>query len=80
MEELRTNTIKRKNRIIEYVLQMEPGATAPITDPTAIPILLEANNSKVLGGCLEITREQIRKKYATELEELLAKVLHIEPL
>ena len=46
-------SITRRNKIIEYVIQMPVGATAPITDPTAIPILHEANNTKTLAKCLK---------------------------
>jgi hypothetical protein len=68
-------SITRRNKIIEYVIQMPVGATAPITDPTAIPILHEANNTKTLAKCLKITSTTIEKLYATELEYTLARLL-----
>lgn len=68
------NTI-RKNKIIEYVLLMEVGATAPISDPTAIPILHEANNGKILNKCLKITPTRIEKLYEPELGQVLARLL-----
>lgn len=55
---------------------MPVGATAPISDPTAIPILHEANNTKVLNGCIKITATTIEKLYATELECTLAPLLN----
>lgn len=61
----------RKNRIIEYVIQMEVGAVAPISDPTAIPLLHEANNGKALGKCLLITNTHIKKESEAQLEKTL---------
>ena len=64
-------SIGRRNKIIEYVIQMEVGAVAPISDPTAIPLLHEANNTKALGKCLIITNTHIKKQYASALEKKL---------
>lgn len=50
---------------------MEVGAVAPISDPTAIPLLHEANNTKALGKCLIITNTHIKKQYASALEKKL---------
>jgi len=64
-------SIGRKNKIIEYVISMEVGAIAPISDPTAIQLLEEVNNGKALGKCLLITNTHIKKLYASALEKKL---------
>lgn len=64
-------SIGRRNKIIEYIVTMEVGAVAPISDPTAIPLLHEANNTKVLRGCIQITATHIKKLHASPLEKSL---------
>jgi len=64
-------SIGRKNKIIEYVISMEVGAIAPISDPTAIQLLKEVNNGKALGKCLLITNTHIKKLCASALEKKL---------
>ena len=61
----------RRNKIIEVVVQMPIGSTLPVRDLTAIPTLHEANNSKYLNGCLQITNTYIKKLHATQLEKSL---------
>jgi len=65
----------RRNKIIEVVLQMEVGTTLPISDATAIPLLQEVNNSKILDQCLIITATSIKKQSEPKLQKLLAPLL-----
>ena len=59
----------RRNKIIEVVVGMPIGSTLPVRDLTAIPTLHEANNTKYLNGCLQITTTYIEKLRASQLEE-----------
>lgn len=67
--------IGRINKIIEVILEMKVGATLPIRDPEALPLLHQANNTKFLEGCAEITQTTVKKKFEPRLKKVLAPIL-----